>query len=207
MSVDKTTDGKVIWALRLYNKHGGYSPEMVRRDTLPVLPGERQGYVRVEEYEELLQQQSGPVALPERKNYDNRSFQASCEATGWNACLDEIAKLGPLYTHADPNVRWKAVADEQMQVITGLRAQLEQQRAEFANAQAVEHCKWAALVDDLDAAMSSTSPVAVPLETSQQCINEVSKVFHDILRGVRHKGWTVGTDIVARIEALLKVRL
>ncbi|MEE1881488.1 hypothetical protein V0R55_15075 [Pseudomonas soli] len=29
-----------------------------------------------------------------------------------------------LYTHADPNVRWKAVADEQMQVIDTLRAQL-----------------------------------------------------------------------------------
>lgn len=43
---------------------------------------------------------------------------------GWNACLDEIATLGPLYTHADPNVRWKAVADEQMQVIAGLRTEL-----------------------------------------------------------------------------------
>lgn len=41
------------------------------------------------------------VALPARKSYDNRSFQASCVAEGWNDCLTEIAKLGPFYTHAD----------------------------------------------------------------------------------------------------------
>lgn len=35
----------------------------------------------------------------------------------------------PLYTHADPNVRWKTVADEQMKVIEGLRAQLAERDA------------------------------------------------------------------------------
>lgn len=68
------------------------------------------------------QHQGEPVALPERKGthlrYDTLMPTFS---KGWNACLDEIAKLGPLYTNADPNVRWKAVADEQMLVITGLR--------------------------------------------------------------------------------------
>ncbi|WP_313644876.1 hypothetical protein, partial [Pseudomonas sp.] len=37
----------------------------------------------------------------------------------------------PLYTHADPNVRWKAVADEQMEVIAGLKAEVERLRAEL----------------------------------------------------------------------------
>ncbi|WP_157766874.1 hypothetical protein [Pseudomonas mosselii] len=68
------------------------------------------------------QHQGEPVALPERKGthlrYDTLMPTFS---KGWNACLDEIAKLGPLYTNADPNVRWKAVADEQMLVIAGLR--------------------------------------------------------------------------------------
>lgn len=48
------------------------------------------------------QQQGEPVALPERKgthlHYDTLMPTFS---KGWNACLDEIAKLGPLYTHAD----------------------------------------------------------------------------------------------------------
>ena len=70
------------------------------------------------------QHQGEPVALPARRKetgdeeYDERNRPA---IDAWNACLDEIAKLGPLYPHADANVRWKAVADEQMQVIARLR--------------------------------------------------------------------------------------
>lgn len=41
--------------------------------------------------------QCEPVTLPERKipYQDHKLF------AGWNACLDEIQKLGPLYRHAD----------------------------------------------------------------------------------------------------------
>jgi hypothetical protein len=48
------------------------------------------------------QHQGEPVALPDRKSYEG-SFSAhgKGQIMGWNACLDEIAKLGPLYTHAD----------------------------------------------------------------------------------------------------------
>ncbi|WP_323157938.1 hypothetical protein [Pseudomonas fulva] len=51
---------------------------------------------------------------------------------GW---LQECRQKGGtflLYTHpapADPNVRWKAVADEQMEVIAGLKAEVERLRA------------------------------------------------------------------------------
>lgn len=49
------------------------------------------------------QHQGEPVALPARKSYEESfSVHGQGQAMGWNACLDEIAKLGPLYTHADP---------------------------------------------------------------------------------------------------------
>ncbi|PYC28782.1 hypothetical protein DMX06_01000 [Pseudomonas mosselii] len=47
-------------------------------------------------------------------------MKALSDRQGWDTSDYSV----PLYQHADPNVRWKAVADEQMQVISGLRAQL-----------------------------------------------------------------------------------
>ncbi|OFS73910.1 hypothetical protein HMPREF3173_10205 [Pseudomonas sp. HMSC08G10] len=46
-----------------------------------------------------LQQQGEPVALPERKEAVEEwaTPGGPYRAEGWNACLDEIAKLGPLY--------------------------------------------------------------------------------------------------------------
>lgn len=45
------------------------------------------------------QHQGEPVAMPERLDapYPHAGYPG-----GWNACLDEIAKLGPLYTHPAP---------------------------------------------------------------------------------------------------------
>lgn len=44
-----------------------------------------------------------PVALPERKAITAHGLTAlDSEAEGWNACLDEIAKLGPLYARPIP---------------------------------------------------------------------------------------------------------
>lgn len=49
------------------------------------------------------QRQGEPVALPARKSYEESfSVHGQGQIMGWNACLDEIAKLGPLYTRADP---------------------------------------------------------------------------------------------------------
>ncbi|AFV50644.1 hypothetical protein G169_gp30 [Pseudomonas phage AF] len=40
-----------------------------------------------------------PVALPERRSYEESfSVHGQGHIQGWNACLDEIAKLGPLYS-------------------------------------------------------------------------------------------------------------
>lgn len=59
-----------------------------------------------------VQHQGEPVALPERKGthlrYDTLMPTFS---KGWNACLDEIAKLGPLYSRpvqGEP-VAWEAI--------------------------------------------------------------------------------------------------
>ncbi len=89
--------------------------------------GDRQGWVRFTTVAAGAQHQGEPVALPARKD-PTQHWAAPGEvhkAEGWNAYHDEIAKLGPLYTQADPNVRWKAVADEQVKVIDTLRADLE----------------------------------------------------------------------------------
>lgn len=48
------------------------------------------------------QRQGEPVALPERHVHEHHGCFLSERQHGWNACLDKIAKLGPLYTHADP---------------------------------------------------------------------------------------------------------
>lgn len=48
------------------------------------------------------QNQGEPVALPERKITNGLNWNASLVAESWNACIDELAKLGPLYTHGDP---------------------------------------------------------------------------------------------------------
>ena len=56
------------------------------------------------------QHQGEPVALPARKSIPDQatfaggnSYYTKCfdQARSWNACLDEIARLGPLYTHPD----------------------------------------------------------------------------------------------------------
>lgn len=64
--------------------------------------------VRAEDLRAILaeQHQGEPVALPARKPDMNASFRGTdAEWYGnisWNACLDEIAKLGPLYTRPAP---------------------------------------------------------------------------------------------------------
>jgi len=58
--------------------------------------------------------QGGPVALPARISMeplpDRRQSRYFIGARhGWNDCLDEIAKLGPLYTHPAPAVQQEPV--------------------------------------------------------------------------------------------------
>lgn len=49
------------------------------------------------------QHRGEPVALPARKNPSAYPLPMdAARGYGWNACLDEIEKLGPLYTHPAP---------------------------------------------------------------------------------------------------------
>jgi len=85
------------------------------------------------------QHQDEPVALPERKPEIGTDPFAN---KGWNACLDEIAKLGPLYP---------APAD--LGEVERLRAELEEwkERCRRNNDQAME---WMGKYDALRAQMS-----------------------------------------------------
>lgn len=81
------------------------------------------------------QHQGEPVALPERKAPTQHWAEPGGvhKAEGWNACLDEIARLGPLYAHTDPGEverlraeieEWNRIFDMQEAKIDALRAQL-----------------------------------------------------------------------------------
>lgn len=49
------------------------------------------------------QHQGEPISLPARKVHKKgNSPMQNAKNSAWNACLDEIAKLGPLCAHADP---------------------------------------------------------------------------------------------------------
>lgn len=67
---------------------------------------ERCGYEKAEQVTAFLaqpaQHQGEPVALPARKHPVRADYSQDILAEGWNACLNEIAKMGPLYTRADP---------------------------------------------------------------------------------------------------------
>lgn len=98
---------------------------------LPDSPYVRDGWLRAaNELRALLSQpaeqhQGDPVALPERESLGGRL--PGHEAIGWNACLDEIAKLGPLYTHADPDEVEQLTAEiaELLAERNDIRAELE----------------------------------------------------------------------------------
>jgi hypothetical protein len=75
--------------------------ELVERLIAATIVARGQGSPTRRDAEELLaqpaaQHQGQPVALPDRDVDDIGRF-----TDGWNACLDEIAKLGQLFTHAD----------------------------------------------------------------------------------------------------------
>lgn len=79
------------------------------------------------------QHQGEPVTLPARKDPTQGWAVPGgvAKADGWNAFLDEIAKLGPLYTHADTAEVESLKADKQAfaQNAIDLRAEVERLRA------------------------------------------------------------------------------
>lgn len=83
--------------------------------------------------------QGEPVALPERISMTKLPTEQSSryhigERHGWNACLDEIAKLGPLYTHADPGEVEQGYSHE---VVQALQTKLDTLRAQLAERDAL----------------------------------------------------------------------
>jgi len=83
-----------------------------------------------------------PVLLPERM-----AESVGFYPTGWNACLDEIAKLGPLYTHADPGEaeRLRGIIRMHEKTVREQTDHLAYMRAQLAERDALLHsldCAW-----------------------------------------------------------------
>jgi len=83
------------------------------------------------------QGQGEPVALPARWTRQNFPAYMSDDAAmarveTWNACLDEIAKLGPLYTHADPGEvePWKQFGKDACEAMEDRKKEVYALRAE-----------------------------------------------------------------------------
>lgn len=73
------------------------------------------------------QRQGEPVALPDRKEVVEEwaTPGGPYRAEGWNACLDEVAKLGPLYTHPAPAVQqepfaWLVQSPQDLEFVEGV---------------------------------------------------------------------------------------
>ncbi len=86
--------------------------------------------------------QGEPVVLPARmktRPFSTVDRSSPTYASAWNACLDEIAKLGLLYTHADPGEveRWKESAEHFTGVSIKATEEVARLRAQLAEAQAL----------------------------------------------------------------------
>lgn len=122
------------------------------------------------------QRQGEPVALPGRKvHHLDPSFLPDGDK-GWNAYHDEIAKLGPLYTHANPGEIERCEA--RLHEVASLCASVEQERdtlrAQLAEQDALLHeirgqsgSSWlrGETQHKLDAALSASAEPSAP--TSQ----------------------------------------
>lgn len=81
--------------------------KMVSEDLIRAILGNAaQGYFSKDHGDQLrailaqpAQHQAEPVTLPARHVHEHHGCFLSERQHGWNACLDEIAKLGPLYPH------------------------------------------------------------------------------------------------------------
>lgn len=187
------------------------------------------------------QPQAEPVAL-QRKPWNGLLATAdNLRGEGWNACLDEIAKLGPLYTrpvqgepvawmdprspqmhatisnqvkqhnlrvggapgsaingytiplytHADPNLRWKAVADEQMRVIEHLKEEVERLRTELEEWK--KRCQYNA---------DTAHDVGRERDTLRAQLAERDALLRDIASGYWELAIELPADLLARLQVL-----
>lgn len=118
----------------------------------------------------LVQRHQGePVALPERKLHVHQGLShTDAKADGWNACLDEIAKLGPLYTHSDPSdIRVTRQALESLKgEANDLRAHLAEWDALLQEIRGQSGSSWlrGETQHKLDAALSASAELSAPVE-------------------------------------------
>jgi len=99
------------------------------------------------------QHQGQPVAMPARLPTHR------INSNGWNACLDEIAKLGPLFTHPAPAVELDGPARNALEV---LRRIIESKSAGVQYAAAVAACH------QLKAALSASAEPSAPVECDER---------------------------------------
>lgn len=109
--------------------------------------------VQAEVFGSAEQHQGEPVTLPMRRSWSGiASWRQQAEVKAWNACLDEIAKLGPLYTHADAGevVALRSAYLRASEREHNLRTQLHQLNTAFN--EWVDKSQWArkgAVADEL----------------------------------------------------------
>ncbi|WP_176512151.1 hypothetical protein [Pseudomonas faucium] len=124
------------------------------------------------------QHQDEPVALPScnAKLSDSHDWDQGYRG-GWRACLDEISKLGPLYTHADPcDVEWLRLELKNCtQAFHALKAGNESLHAQLAEQaalldEAYQHDIGTALKRKMRAHHDALSAGAGPTEREAQAI-------------------------------------
>lgn len=127
------------------------------------------------------QHHAEPVALPARKRDSNEESDVltDCANEGWNAFLDEIAKLGPLYPHADPGEveRLRGIIRMHEKTVQEQAEQLAHMRAQLAERDALLRevlvGLWPStpLAIKINAALSASAEPSAP---AAKCTNEDS---------------------------------
>lgn len=130
-----------------------------------------------------------PVTLPEHESEDPE-WMTECglyvvhdydydrgHAHGWNACLDEIAELGPLYTHADPAEveSIKADRDAYAQNVNDLRESLSRARKAHGESPGL-------MQEQTDALRAHLAEAHAIIELDLQRRDEIQKLEEDLER-------------------------
>jgi len=170
-----------------------------------------------------------PVALPMRMDEMAADWKEDPKAHGWNACLDEIAKLGPMYsrpTQGEP----VALVDEGdeglfVDLIYGANGnplrrgdrlyarqapadpgEVERLRTELGEAKG-EHDRAANKVEELRGIIRGLEQNVLThsqFSASMRAkLAEAHTLLRDIKTGIMHRGWVVGCSMHAQIDAAL----